>query len=355
MDRSRPGTALMRMRLATGALTLTLLLCVGLLTPAAWAQGGVAAPAVVAVDSVGLTVSDMDRALDFYTRVLSFEPISDVEVTGEAYEQLQGVFGLRMRIVRLRLGDEVLELTEYLAPRGRPIPVDSRSNDRWFQHIAIIVRDMDEAYGWLRQHKAQHASTGPQTIPEWNVGAAGIRAFYFRDPDGHNLEVLSFPSDKGLPKWQAKDRLFLGIDHTAITVGDTEASLQFYRDRLGMTVAGAGENYGSEQAHLNNVEGAHLRITSLRAPAGPAIELLEYLSPRDGRPYPADLRPNDLAHWQTRLVAPDLDDALGSLRSAGVPFVSPGPVVLPGSRELGFARGALVRDPDGHAMQVVAR
>jgi catechol 2,3-dioxygenase-like lactoylglutathione lyase family enzyme len=342
----------MRIRLGVGALTLMLLLSVGLLGPAANAQQAPAA--VVGVESVGMTVSDLDRAVDFYTRILAFEKLSEVEVAGEAYEQLQGVFGLRIRVARLRLGDEIVELTQYLAPRGRPIPVDSRSNDRWFQHIAIIVRDMDEAYGWLRENKIQHASTGPQTIPAWNASAAGIRAFYFNDPDGHVLEVLSFPSDKGLPKWQAKDRLFLGIDHTAIVVGDTEASLQFYRDLLGFELAGAGENSGTEQEHLNNVAGAHLRITSLRAASGPAIELLEYLNPRDGRPYPTDLRANDLTHWQTRLLAPSVDDAVGMLRPAGVPFVSPGVVMMPGDA-LGFDRGALTRDPDGHAMQLVGR
>jgi catechol 2,3-dioxygenase-like lactoylglutathione lyase family enzyme len=339
-------------RLGVGTIALTLLVIVGLLAPTASAQ--YATVAVVGVESVGMTVSDLDRAVDFYTRVLAFEKLSEVEVAGEAYEQLQGVFGLRMRVARLRLGEEIVELTQYLAPRGRPIPVDSRSNDRWFQHVAIIVRDMDEAYGWLREHKVQHASTGPQTIPAWNVGAAGIRAFYFNDPDGHVLEVLSFPPDKGLAKWQAKDRLFLGIDHTAIVVGDTEASLQFYRDLPGFQVAGAGENYGTEQEHLNNVTGAHLRITSLRAASGPAIELLEYLNPRDGRPYPADPRANDLTHWQTRLLAPSVDDVAGGLRSASVPFVSPGVVTLPGD-DLAFGRGALTRDPDGHAMQVVGR
>jgi catechol 2,3-dioxygenase-like lactoylglutathione lyase family enzyme len=341
-----------RVRLGVGTLTLTLLLIVGLLAPTAAAQG--TSVAVVGVESVGMTVSDLDRAVDFYTGVLGFEKVSEVEVAGDAYEQLEGVFGLRMRVARLRLGEEIVELTQYLAPRGRPIPVDSRSNDRWFQHVALIVRDMDEAYGWLREHKIQHASTGPQTIPAWNMGAAGIRAFYFNDPDGHVLEVLSFPPDKGLAKWQAKDRLFLGIDHTAIVVGDTEASLQFYRDLLGFQVAGAGENYGTEQEHLNNVEGAHLRITSLRAASGPAIELLEYLDPCDGRPYSADLRANDLTHWQTRLLAPAVDDTAGGLRSAGVPFVSPGVVAVPGEA-LGFGRGALARDPDGHAMQIVGR
>ena len=98
--------------------------------------------------------------------------------------------------------------------------------------------------------------------------------------------------------------------------------------------------------------GAHLRITSLRAASGPAIELLEYLNPRDGRPYPSDLRANDLAHWQTRLLAPSVDDAAGGLVAAGAPFVSPGVVALPGDA-LGFGRGALARDPDGHAMQIV--
>ena len=66
------------------------------------------------------------------------------------------------------------------------------------------------------------------------------------------------------------------------------------RNALGFNVAGESENYGSEQEHLNNVRGARLRITGLRAVAGPGIELLEYLSPRDGRPLPRDQNANDL-------------------------------------------------------------
>jgi catechol 2,3-dioxygenase-like lactoylglutathione lyase family enzyme len=238
-------------------------------------------PLVEQVGAIGMTVSDMDRSVDFYSRVLSFEKVSDVEVTGEDYERLQGVFGLRMRVVRMHLGDESIELTEYLAPKGRPIPVDSRSNDRWFQHIAIITSDMDKAYALLRENKVEHASTGPQRLPDWNKNAGGIKAFYFRDPDEHWLEVLQFPADKGDAKWQRKDKLFLGIDHTAIVVSDTDASLKFYRDVLGLHVAGTSENYGTEQEHLNNVFGARLRITSLRASSGgPGIEFLEYLAPK---------------------------------------------------------------------------
>lgn len=321
-----------------------------------WSSTASAQQAIVkAVDAVGMTVSDMDRSVDFFSKVLSFEKVSDVEVAGSDYERLQGVFGLRMRVVRMKLGDEFIELTEYLAPQGRPIPLDSRSNDHWFQHIAIVVSDMDKAYQHLRNHKVRHASTGPQTLPAWNKAAAGIRAFYFKDPDGHNLEIIYFPPGKGDPRWQKKtNTLFLGIDHTAIVVSETARGLKFYRDILGLNVAGESENYGIEQERLNNVFGARLRISGLRAFAGPGIEFLEYLVPRDGRPAPADVRANDLFHWQTSLSTPNAHEAARRLRKGITRFVSPGTIELAEST-LGFKRGLLVRDADGHAMQLIEK
>jgi catechol 2,3-dioxygenase-like lactoylglutathione lyase family enzyme len=310
---------------------------------------------VQSVDSVGLTVSDLDRSVDFFVKVLLFEKVSEVEVAGESYERLQGVFGLRMRVARLRLGDEFIELTEYLTPKGRPIPVDSRSNDRWFQHIAIITSDMDRAYARLRQNKVQHASTGPQRLPETIKAAAGIVAFYFKDVDGHALEILQFPPDKGAAKWhQPSDRLFLGIDHTAIVVGDTDTSLKFYRDTLGLNVAGESENFGTEQEHLNSIFGARLRITALRAASGPGIEFLEYLAPRDGRPAPVDQHANDLIHWQTKLVTADPASISRTLLERRYNFVSTGVIAMPDS-SLGFAKALLVRDPDGHVVELVEK
>jgi catechol 2,3-dioxygenase-like lactoylglutathione lyase family enzyme len=282
--------------------------------------------------------------------VLSFELEGEREASGRAHELLTGVFGARTRTARLRLGGEHIELTEFLAPRGRDFPADTRSNDAWFQHVAIITSDMAAAYARLRAMGIAYASTEPQRLPEWNRHAAGIQAYYFRDPDGHFLEVLQFPPDKGATRWQQRDRLFLGIDHTAIVSSDTDTSLRFYRDGLGLRVVGGSENHGEEQEHLNNVFGARLRITTLHASEGPGVELLEYLTPRDGRPAPRDLAANDVAHWQTTLVA-------GSARTLlqtrfGGWLVSPD-VVAPADG--GFARGLLVRDPDGHGIRVVER
>ncbi len=308
-----------------------------------------------AVGPIAITVGDMDRSVDFYTRVLTFEKISDTEVAGDDVEHLFGVFGSRVRIVTLKLGSESIELLQFLAPKGRPIPVDSRSNDVWFQHIAIIVSDMDRAYAVLRRNKVEHASSGPQRLPDWNKNAGGIKAFYFKDPDEHPVEILQFPEGKGDPRWQhAGDRLFLGIDHTAIVVSDTDASLRFYRDLLGLRIAGASENYGTEQEHLNNVFGARLRITALRAPTGPGIELLEYLSPRNGRAIPVDEHANDLVHRETQLEAENPDAATEPLRTAKTNFISDGLVSFSGP-SLGFTRGFVVRDPDGHAISIVQR
>ena len=73
----------------------------------------------LAVQAVGMTVSDVDRAVDFYSN-LTFRKVSDIEVFGTEYEHLEGVFGARMRIVRMQLGEEFIDLTQYLAPPGRP-------------------------------------------------------------------------------------------------------------------------------------------------------------------------------------------------------------------------------------------
>jgi catechol 2,3-dioxygenase-like lactoylglutathione lyase family enzyme len=257
-----------------------------------------AASAADAIASVQIPVSQLDRAAAFYTGTLGFEPAGP------------DLF---------RLGRERIELIERYR---RPLPADSRSNDLWFQHLAIIVSDMDKAYAAvLRAGAAPISLGGPQLLPAWNPHAGGIRAFYFRDPDEHPLELIQFSPGKGDPRWQAKDRLFLGIDHTAIAIADTARSLDFCAGRLGLLVAGRSENWGVEQERLSAVPGAHLRITTLRGDGGPGVELLNYLTPIDGRPMPADTTPDDL--WAEVIV-------------------------------LRAATGGFAHDPDGHAIRFIA-
>ena len=259
---------------------------------------------VTAVDIVGHhRVRHGSRARLLHGRAAVREGVGRRGV-GPAVRAAAGVFGARSRVVTLRLGPEEIELTEYLAPRGRPMPDrPPRRTIALFQHIAIIVSDMAKAYARLRKHGVEHASTGPQRLPDWNPNAGGISAFYFRDPDRHFLEIICVSRRaRDSPKWHAATTdVFLGIDHTAIVVDDTErvaALLSRHagpagrrRERELRRRAGAPEQRVRRAAADHRASGGQ----------GPGIELLEYLAPRDGRPAPADLRANDIAHWQTTL------------------------------------------------------
>lgn len=261
-----------------------------------------------------MTVSNASHARSFYSDVLQFSFVQETRTAGRTIDAM-------------RLGEETLLLAAPDTP-GRPLPPGMQSNDRFFEHIAIVVSDMDATYRRLLDHGVSLVSTTPQTLPGWNFDAAGIRALYFRDPDGHFLELIQFPSNKGEPKWHRHDgRLFLGIDHTAIVVRNMKASRHFYRDVLGLTVDGESFNYGGEQELLSRVPGARVRITSLRGIKGPGIELLQYEQPGTVDSSAANPARGDLLYWQINLWAN---------RYANANFQS------------------LSRDPDGHSLNLSA-
>ncbi|ALF52937.1 glyoxalase [Nostoc piscinale CENA21] len=306
------------------------------------------------IRAIGLTVVNCDRSLNFYTQALGFELVSDITVAQKDYSDLEGVIDAEIRIVTLCLGDEIIELMEYRNIDSRPIPSDSRSNDLWFQHLAIVVSDMDRAYAHLSSFPIQPISSAPQTIPADNQASGGVRAFKFKDPDGHDLELIWFPSDKGQDKWhQNTNRLFLGIDHSAIAISHTEQSLHFYRDLLGMQVDSHSLNWRATQARMDNLPGAEVQITALRpTQGGVGIELLDYILPGKGRPIPSDWKSCDVANVQIQLVVNDLESLVDKLRRNQVQFLSPQIIEFRDSL-LPYRQGCLVKDPDGHAILLI--
>lgn len=306
-----------------------------------------------AVESIGMIVANLDRSIDFYTTRLSFQKIVDDHVFGIEIDRLYGLSDVHLRVAQLRLGDQLLELTEFITPKGRAIPADSHSNDLWFQHIAIVVGDMDLAYQHLHHHQVSQISPHPQTLPTWNPVAGGIKSFYFQDPDGHNLELIHFPAGKGDPKWQSSTKsLFLGIDHTAIVVADTAISRAFYCDLLGMKLDQESENYGSEQEQLSGVANVKVKISSLKTTTGLGIELLEYLEPKSGRPIPSNSRLNDIWCCQTIITTKDSLVKIQKLIADRSPLI-PTDNIPVSVTEIEFARNLLIKDPDGHIIKLV--
>lgn len=308
----------------------------------------------VEVSQVSLTVSNLEESIRFFEEVLPFKTIQRSTLKNPAFNQLLGLKDSNVQIKQalLELGKEKIELLEFVDIQNRAIPTDSRSNDLWFQHLAIVVNNMKKAYKVLQNNRVQHVSTAPQTLPAYIKAAAGIQAFYFRDPDGHNLEIIYFPTGKGNPRWQEPNpETFIGIDHTAIGISNTTLSRNFYMALLGLDLAGQSENYGSEQEHLNQVFGARLLISGLKAQSGLGIEFLEYIAPPGGRNYPEDSQVTDLWHWHTSLEVNNLKEIYDNLTRSGAAFISPGIMDL-ANTELPYNQAFMVRDPDGHALLI---
>jgi catechol 2,3-dioxygenase-like lactoylglutathione lyase family enzyme len=134
-----------------------------------------------------------------------------------------------------------------------------------------------------------------------------VTAFKFQDPDGHPLELLAFPEDGVPPHWRERlsTGIFLGIDHSAISVRETAASTAFYQS-LGFTVIAKTFNHGVEQAHLDGIPNPQVEVTALALDAStPHLELLCYQS--KVHPPRQALASNDVAATRIVLAADGLD------------------------------------------------
>ena len=285
-----------------------------------------AAAGRAAIDGIAIAVANMDRAVEFYATVLSFSKVSDTAIPDAGTAGERGSAPTRPpRVVRMRLGSELIELAEHAGGRGGPIP-DGLPDDG-FQGLAIVVNDIEQAYLWLRRHKVRNLSPVHQ-----RAGAPGIRVVSFRDTDGHPLEIVQFAPGQGQPRWQSEsDSVFLGIDHIALAVADARTAAGFYQDTFGMgVVAQSGD-----------------RIT-LRAGSGPDIELIEHLTGRAGQGPRADTRADRLARSPAILIATSVPPpARPSAVSRWLGL--PGKAAIP---EAAAREGSVLRDPDGHAVHV---
>jgi catechol 2,3-dioxygenase-like lactoylglutathione lyase family enzyme len=298
---------------------------------------------VSALLRVGMTVSDLRQAEAFYCDGLGFAAGNETVIDDPAWARLMGVDSdVTARAVAMRLGAQEIELVAF-DPPGRPYPDTRAANDRWFQHIAIVVNDIEGVSARLERLSSSPISTGgPQLLPA-NTGA--VTAFKFRDPEGHPLELLRFPPGVGDAAWHHGEGSGpLGYDHSAIVVHDLERSLSFYTELLGFRVGGRSLNTGVEQDRLDGLSDCVVDVVGL-APADvptPHLELLHYRQP-PGRVPSADVRTTDIASTRQVYRVDDLDSLVGRLEEAGATFVSTGIVTL-GNGE----RAASVRDPDGH-------
>jgi catechol 2,3-dioxygenase-like lactoylglutathione lyase family enzyme len=299
------------------------------------------------VDRITLIVSDLDRAEADYVRTFGCR----IAHRGDIEPELTRVLCVppaHGRRSSLRLGREQIELLEFTDSMGHPYPMDSTSTDLWFQHMAIVVNDMKDAYQRIMANPRFRpiSRDGPVRLP---ASSGGVLAFKFRDQDGHPLELLAFPAGDSPAEW--RDAVgpgpFLGIDHTALAVSDLARSSEFFQSVFGLRAGAQTENRGPEQAALDDVEGVRVSVARL-APDLPAprLELLSY-HVGSRRPIPPDTASNDIlaTHCVKRVAS--LDPIIAALARRGTPLPGKYVMTLPGG-----TRAALVTGPDGHRFLV---
>ncbi len=255
------------------------------------------AETLAAIIGFSLVTADLPRLARFYREVLGFAAHGEEKPIDEAEMALLGLSGRGRRQV-LSLGHEILSIDAF-EPAGRPYPADSDAGSLWFQHLALVVDDMHDAYARLRDIVA--ISEGePQKLPSYD---ADVQAFKFRDPDLHPLEFLQFAAGKTPAAWRDRRKLEgqigLGVDHSAVSVADADRSAEFYR-LLGLGVGDRALNHGPAQQRLDGLSGVEVMVVPMNPPeeGTPHLELLGYRRPK-GRAGPP-LRANDVA--ATRIV-----------------------------------------------------
>lgn len=292
--------------------------------------------------SVSVTVADLARTAAFYRDWLGLEIGPERTLEDSAWASLLGLEqGTAARAVDVAIGQQVLELVAF-DPPGRPYPSERASNDRWFQHVALVSGDIAAVWKRLEGESPGAITSGPPVLLPPSTGS--VTAFKFRDPEGHPLELISFPPGVGDPQWQRKSRSgIVGYDHSAIAVMDVERSIAFYAELLGFKMGGRSLNAGVEQDRLDGLKDCEVDVVALQpaSVATPHVELLHYRTPT-GRVSTSKVRANDVASTRQVHEVDDLDALVERLEAEGVTFVSSGLTLKDGRK------AAAIRDPDGH-------
>lgn len=133
------------------------------------------------MDHVGISVKDMEKAIEFYRDVIGMEISLDREFDAPL-AQITGLENARARIVHMRLGESVIELFDYKHPKGRDLRPDHKQADYGLIHLGLMVEDFQKTYQDLTAKRVQFLGEPVEIRP-------GVFVAYFRGAEGEVCEM----------------------------------------------------------------------------------------------------------------------------------------------------------------------
>jgi catechol 2,3-dioxygenase-like lactoylglutathione lyase family enzyme len=303
-------------------------------------HGPSSALGLVGMDHVGITVPDINQAIEWFEDVmgaaapLTFGPFSDP--VGTFMQDLLDVDprAVISQITMLRIGRSAnIELFQYSAPdQRRDFP---RNSDWSGHHIAFYVTDIDDAVAYM-ESRGVRKLLGP--LPVTDGPAAGQSINYFRTPFGTYIELISYPhgmayehnrhvdvlwspKENGLQPVQTKVPGLLGVDHVGITVPNVADAANWFRDVLGfsnpLTFGPFSDATGTFMQDLLDVDPRAVveQIRMVGPERGANVELFQYTAPHQDRTF---RRNSDYGAKHITFYVKDIDKAVAYMQSRGV-------------------------------------
>ena len=146
---------------------------------------------VTRLDHLAVTVSDMDRSLQFYCGLLGLKQDGAHDLEGQTISRMAGKPRVRMKVVRLTCPATPkikIDLQQYLEPPSRL--ADSKLGDVRNTHFCMEVDDIQRTYTELKAKGVQFVSE-PVFFDLEDAGKLGV--VFFLDPDGNVLELVAYP------------------------------------------------------------------------------------------------------------------------------------------------------------------
>ncbi|CAM5644267.1 glyoxalase [Streptomyces pilosus] len=146
------------------------------------------------VNHVGITVSDLDRSLDFYTRLLGGEHVGSWERSGPRIDAVTGYPGVvvRQAFIRLLEGAALIELLQYVGGSGQRVEPDH--GHVGVAHVAVDVTGLDALLARLR---GEDVTVLSEPIVASEGPLEGHRVVYVLDPDRVRVELVEAPHQTG--------------------------------------------------------------------------------------------------------------------------------------------------------------